>query len=549
MKLLYLKMKGFRKYKEPYELEFNDETYIIGGNAKGKSTIAYAVVWTFLGTDIRGNDKTSMINRDSRECATEIGFIGNDNKNHVLLRYKHRTYSSKNFILLDGKNVKQKDLEELYIDKPLFLSIFNPDYFRDCEPAKQKELIDKYLPDISYQEVFNKLPDSEKDKIDIKDGNITKFIKETGLRIRDTQNKLEVKKGNLEYAKKLHSEELEEKQEFTKQEEIDLLEQEKDFIETDNKNQLRRKLQDSIGTKEAEQFNIQNQLDKINEKGKKARIEYNKILSDPMSQCPCCNQPLNSDNKKIALENKRNEMFSLGTEKEELENKLSDIKVEAMQLKASLYSLGRKENSERLNEINNRLAELTEEKERIVKFNHGLQVKMDNKEKTKKDIINIVVEMEQLEELIDNYNLQIIIAKKLYCMIIQEKMKIVEQYMKNTQIKFYELIKSTGELKDCFKITRNGEEFSSLSKSQKFVTILEICNMLNKISGLNIPILIDDAESYPDFRFRFEDYGAQLIIIRAKKNRIIKISDKEESISSFRTIQLSHKVQNYRKIA
>ena len=73
--------------------------------------------------------------------------------------------------------------------------------------------------------------------------------------------------------------------------------------------------------------------------------------------------------------------------------------------------------------------------------------------------------------------------------------------------------------------------------------------MLNKISGLNIPILIDDAESYPDFRFRFEDYGAQLIIIRAKKNRLIKISDKEESISSFRTIQLSHKVQNYRKIA
>lgn len=549
MKLLYLKMKGFRKYKEPVEINLFDETYIIGGNAKGKSTIAYAIVWTFLGTDIRGNDKTCMINRDSKDCCTEIGFIGNDNEKHILVRYKHSVYSSKNFIVLDGKVVKQKDLEKLYIDKPLFLSIFNPDYFKDSEPAKQKELIDKYLPDISYQDVFNKLEDSEKDKIDIRDGDIVKFIKETGFRIRDTQNKIEVKKGNLEYAKKIHGEKLEDKQQFTKQEEIDLLEQERDFLENENKNQLRKKLQDNIGAKEAEQFNIQNQLDKINDKGKKARIEYNKILSDPLAQCPCCNQILNIENKKVALENKRNEMFSLGTEKEEIENKLSDIKVEVMQLKAELYALGREENSNRITEIDNRLKELIAEKEAIDKFNHELQVKIDNKEKTKKDIVSIVVEMEQLDELIEKYNLQIVIAKKLYCMIIQEKMKVAEQYMKNAKIKFYELIKSTGELKDCFKITRNGEEFNSLSKSQKFVTILEICNMLNKISGLNIPILIDDAESYPDFQFKYEEYNTQLLIIKAKKNRMMKISDKEEIITKCRTMKVYYEKKDYKKIA
>jgi len=549
MKLLYLKMKGFRKYKEPFELKFDNETYIIGGNAKGKSTIAYAIAWTFLGTDIRGNDKTSMINRDSKECYTEIGFIGNDDKEHVLARYKHSTYSAKNFISLDGQVVKQKDLEKIYIDKPLFLSIFDPDYFKNSDPAKQKELIDKYLPEIPYKEVFDKLPDTEKYKIDIIDGDIVKFIKETNARIKNVENKIEIKKGNLEYAKKITSEKMENLKEFTKQEEIDLLEQERDFLETENKNQLRKKIQNNIGEKEAEQLNIQNRIDKINEKGKKARIEYNNILSNPLSQCPCCNQILNVDNKKIALENKRNEMFSLGTEKEELENKLSDIKVEVMQLKANLYSLGRQENSNRIDEIDKRLEELNTEKESIIKFNNELQVKMDNISKTKKDIVSIVVEMEKMEEQIDNYNLQIIIAKKLYCMVIQEKMKIVEKYMTNTKIKFYELIKSTGELKDCFKITRNGEEFNSLSKSQKFVTILEICNMLNKISGLNIPILIDDSESYPDFQFNYEDYNSQLIIIKAKKNRIIKISDKDENITNYRTMKVYSKTKEYKKIA
>lgn len=242
-------------------------------------------------------------------------------------------------------------------------------------------------------------------------------------------------------------------------------------------------------------------------------------------------------------------MFSLGTQKEELESELADIKVEIMQLKANLYALGREENSERLIEINDRLNELNDEKEKIVKFNHELQVKMDNKEKTKKDIVSIIVEMEQLDELIEKYNLQIAIARKLYCMIIQEKMKIVEQYMKNTKIKFYDLIKSTGELKDCFKITRDGEEFNSLSKSQKFVTILEICNMLNKISGLNIPILIDDAESYPDFQFKYEEYNTQLLIIKAKRNRIMKISDKEEIITKCRTMKVYSEKRNYKKIA
>lgn len=550
MKLLNIKIKGFMKYKEEFEVKFDNETYIIGGNAKGKTTIAYAVAWAFLGTNLRGNDKVSLINRESEDCIVELNFIDNDNIKHNLIRYKHNKYSAKNSLLLDGKPVKQEYIEKFYIEKQLFLSIYNPDYFKDATPAKQKELIDKYLPNIPILEIYNKLAEDEKSKIDItQNTDITKLIKDNCERIKDIDKKILNKKGNLEYAKKITEEKLEDKKKFDKQEEQDLLEQEKDYLELESKQKQKEKLQNEIGEKEAKQLNIQIQLDKINEKGKQARIEYNKILSDPLATCPCCNQPFNNNSKSIALETKRKEMFKLDDDKKELEKQLSNEKVDVMQLKMELYSFGKIDNSKRISEIDIRLKELKAEKEKIENFNKEIDIKNNNIEKTRKDIINIVAELEKLDEEKEKYNLQNIIVKKMYCMLIQEKMKFAEKYMNNTKIQFYELVKSTGEIKDCFKITRNGEEFSYLSKAQKFITILEICNMLNKISGLNIPILIDDSESYPDFKFKYEDFKTQLIIIKAKRNRLLKISNNDETITNVKTLKSYTKLKEYKKVA
>lgn len=567
MKLQYLKMRGFRKYKEQFEVNFEDETYIIGGNSKGKSTIAYAVTWAFLGTDLRGNDKISMINKDSNDCYVELGFMGNDNKNHVLVRYKHSTYNAKNYLGLDGLPIKQKNLEQFYIDKPLFLSIFNPDYFKDSEPAKQKELIDKYLPEIKFEDVFNKLENDEREKLDfssyltnsnseIKENyseeekfSISKYITDNNLRIKETKNKITKIKGQVEYAKKITEEQIEQKKVFTKQEELDLLYQEKNYLEIENKSQKKENIQNNIAEKKAEEMNIQIKLDKIIDTGRKTRIEYDKILSDPLSICPCCSQPLRDNNKSIALQSKRDEMFSLGNEKSELEKKLSNIKVEVIQLKMILNSLGKATENTRLNEVTKEIECLEKEKNDIDKFNQDIEIKTNNIEKTKQDIISFVAEIESMQEKIEQYELQKIIAQKLFFMIIQEKMKFAEKFMTNTEIQFCELIKSTGEIKDCFKITRNGESFNSLSKSQKFVTILEICNMLNKISRLNIPILIDDCESYPDYNFKYDDFNTQLIIIKAKKNRLLKISNKDEYIKKVKTLKSYTKLKEYKNVA
>ena len=41
--ILKVKMAGFKKFKEPYDVKLDKITYISGGNGQGKTTIADAI--------------------------------------------------------------------------------------------------------------------------------------------------------------------------------------------------------------------------------------------------------------------------------------------------------------------------------------------------------------------------------------------------------------------------------------------------------------------------------------------------------------------------
>lgn len=77
MKLVELKLKNFRSYKEETSITFNDLTAIIGKNDVGKSTILEALEIFFNG-EVRGNlisFDNSDINVFASECIAEITCI------------------------------------------------------------------------------------------------------------------------------------------------------------------------------------------------------------------------------------------------------------------------------------------------------------------------------------------------------------------------------------------------------------------------------------------------------------------------------------------
>ena len=99
MQITRIKTRGFRKFEEEFETDLYNTTLITGGNAKGKTNILYAIVWGFLGTNLTGDDKVFLGNKNADSCYVELHFIDNLGVKHILKRQKNRYNNFNNFFL------------------------------------------------------------------------------------------------------------------------------------------------------------------------------------------------------------------------------------------------------------------------------------------------------------------------------------------------------------------------------------------------------------------------------------------------------------------
>jgi DNA repair exonuclease SbcCD ATPase subunit len=162
MKILELGMKGFKKYKESTVIKFTDKTVIPGENETGKTSIGEAIVWAFYGTNLFGNTKadSKLINDDG--CTTmqvQIIFLDEDGNKRVLKRNR----GAQTQIKLDNFQKTQKEIDEIFGSKDLFLTLFNPEYFFGLSDLEAREFILRYLKEIPTEKVYAEMSETEKD--------------------------------------------------------------------------------------------------------------------------------------------------------------------------------------------------------------------------------------------------------------------------------------------------------------------------------------------------------------------------------------------------
>lgn len=63
------------------------------------------------------------------------------------------------------------------------------------------------------------------------------------------------------------------------------------------------------------------------------------------------------------------------------------------------------------------------------------------------------------------------------------------------KIRLYEVLKTTGEVKDVFRFTYNGRDYRRLSRSERALAGIYTVEMVKRLTGRNYPVFIDDAES------------------------------------------------------
>ena len=533
MKINYIKTIGFRKNKETFETNLYDITSITGGNTKGKTNILYAIIWGFLGTNLTGDEKEWLGNKNSDDCLVELHFTDNFNIPHILVRYKNKYDNSKNFIMLDGKTATQKDIQSFYGDKKLFLSILNPNYFISKKPAEQKELLDKYLPEIDISIVYDKLDNTEKALLESCPKNILEFISELNENKRITETKIGNLQGKIEYAQNIiNSTVIEEEKTFEKAEELKFarmelssLEAENTFTKTRQEN-IVNDLNNQIADKEK-------QIQDLTTNMKAGKQKYLQLKAEPVSYCPTCKQVLNPEGKLITINNMRTELEIAFESKQKLDIELMDLKSKHATERCKLHALEGKSNLERekqIGELRSQIQELEQEQLEIERFNSSILSQKHTIDGAENDISLFSSQIMECSKLLENIKETKDVAQKLYINYIEEKMKFATKHLKNVSIKYYKVSKEDGVIKEDFIILYNGNELKSISRSETIATSLELCNMLNIVAKTNFPLFIDDSESCADYNF-IEDYsnGTQILIARVEKGKDLTISDYKSS--------------------
>ena len=581
MKVNYIKTEGFRKFKEIFETDLYDITSISGKNRSGKSNILYAIVNTLLGTNLSGDEKANLINKDCDSSYSEIHFTDNRDEKHILIRGKNKYSNKGNFIVLDGKPVKQEELTSFYKDKKLFLSIINPFYFLNKKPAEQKEMVDKYLSDIRPKAIFDNLDKETQNNLlnkyynnknvpfeeltqkeqeefinfnmlnicmDIAFYNLSKeeqnilegtprdipsYISDLTADIKKSESNISSINGKIEYAQNIVDEELPEYKKFEKDEELSLAEQELSYLNTNEKIADKEKQKQVVQELEQNILNKETEFNELESAMKLCKKKYLEIKNGTNCYCPTCNQKIQDESKNTTISNMHKELVAKYDRSNSLKTQIQDLKLKLTMAKCKYHALegdATIEKEKRIAVVEQSIKQLELEKQEIDKFNNTIAVKQKNIENSKRDIQKFNTDKQTQLQFIESLKNAKKVAQKLYIAYIEEKMKLAKEYLKDVDIKFYSVLKTTGEIKDDFIITYQNKPLSDLSRSETIATALEFANMFNKISRVNAPLFIDDYESCADYDF-IKDYSqdTQIIISKVAKGKPLEITDLEES--------------------
>ena len=148
-------ISGFKNYQEPTELVFGNPTVITGGNGRGKTSIADAISFAVTGLPFFGERGLDRLHNEVNPLASvRMRFLDENGMSHELTRTRRESRVS---ITYDGYELRQLDLSDMFGERDVFLSIFNPLYFIEELGDEGRNLLEHYLPKVSQPEVLAQL--------------------------------------------------------------------------------------------------------------------------------------------------------------------------------------------------------------------------------------------------------------------------------------------------------------------------------------------------------------------------------------------------------
>ena len=550
---------GFKSYGEPTNLVFGNPTVITGGNGRGKTSIADAIAFAVTGLPFFGERGIDRLHNEAQpDVSITMNFVDEAGTAHVLTRTRHKSTMS---ILYDGYTIRQMDLTELFGEKDVFLSIFNPLYFIEELGEDGKNLLERHLPLISHEAVLAQLSDAtraalenepllspdtylKKKRADIRELEETIIYFQGQKDLSETQG--ENREQSIAALTARHTalakevEELEAKR-FdgldTKAMEQQLVELSARYHEAAQDDSpldaeilaLERKL----AARKAEQYQspYTQAIAEANARLAELAARFNQDKQAfhaciPGEPCPTCRRLITAETLvevRSALETSSKATIAAGQEQRAQLNELNenDAKARAVfdqfqaddvaELEGQLAGLKAKKSEDSpANDLRAQIQQLTADLE----YGNLSEVEYARLKECREELRECAADLKAAQAAADQKpedfdgkikaaQDKITALKKLIADVaiyVSERAKLTFSALKmnKVEISLYDIVKTTGERKDVFKFTYGGRRYDRLSLSEKIRAGMEVSELMKRLTGRNYPVFVDNMESVDD---------------------------------------------------
>lgn len=563
-----LMLSGFKSYEEPTELVFGNPTVITGGNGRGKSSIADAIAFAVTGCPFfgeRGIDR--LHNENNPDVAIRMCLVDETGTLHELNRTRRKNRMT---ITYDGYEIRQLDLADLFGERDVFLSIFNPLYFIEELGEDGKKLLERYLPTIPHETVLSQL--SEPVREHLKNETILSpegSLKRCREEIRGLEERITYLRGQKDLAASQGESHEQAEQELTLQadtlrKEIAELEQRR-FSSMDVSDMQERLVELSGRYEEAardertDTSKLREQLQTLREKiarreGEQYQSKFTEALAEASArvkdlgvryqresaaykafhasmECPACHRSVTEKSLpevQAALKKVLSELYAAGSEQraqlielQEMDKKAADTfaqfkeddlgkwAAEAAEMEQRCASLAEQASAEteRLRaEIQTLTADLEYGNLSQSEYDHLGTCREELRQSEAKIAALQTMTAAQLPDFdreIAQANASIAEIKRKMANVIayiskRAELTFSQLKMNRVEISLYDVVKSTGEVKDTFKFQYGGRRYDRLSLSEKIRAGMEVSELMKRLTGRNYPVFVDNMESVDD---------------------------------------------------
>ena len=563
-----MNISGFKSYEEPIEFVFGNPTVITGGNGRGKTSIADAIAFAVTGLPFFGERGIDRLHNESNpDVAIQMRFVDETGAAHNLTRTRRKNRMT---ITYDGYEIRQLDLTDLFGERDVFLSIFNPLYFIEELGEDGKKLLERYLPTIPHETVLSQL--SEPVREHLKNETILSpegSLKRCREEIRGLEERITYLRGQKDLAASQGESHEQAEQELTLQadtlrKEIAELEQ-RQFSGMDVSDMQERLVELSGRYEEAardertDTSKLREQIQTLREKiarreGEQYQSKFTEALAEASArvkdlgvryqresaaykafhagmECPACHRSVTEQSLpevQAALKKVLSELYAAGSEQraqlielQEMDKKAADTfaqfkeddlgkwAAEAAEMEQRCASLAEQASAE-TECLRAEIQTLTADLE----YGNLSQAEYDRLGTCREELRQSEAKIAALQDMtaaqlpdfdreIAQANANIAEIKRKMADVIayiskRAELTFSQLKMNRVEISLYDVVKSTGEVKDTFKFQYGGRRYDRLSLSEKIRAGMEVSELMKRLTGRNYPVFVDNMESVDD---------------------------------------------------